>query len=408
MTSEAPNHALSGIRVVDITTVVFGPSATQVLADYGADVIKIESLDGDSTRFTGPTREPGMASLFLGSNRNKRSVVLDLKTEAGRANLLALVDTADIFVHNIRPQKLSALGISRAQLCSRNPRLIYLALLGFGEAGPYAGRPAYDDIIQSLAGAADLGRRQGGTPRYMPTIAADKVAGQMAAHAVLAALFQRERTGRGQYVEVPMFECFVHFLMTEHFNARHFVGKDASAAPKEEEFGHRRTLAGWRKPYPTRDGFVSFMPYSDKNWRDFFEAVDLRDWAKDPRFATIADRTENIEPLYRMLEMVIAKESTAHWLALGDRLGIACAPVNAMSDLESDPHLAAVGMFDTMETEADWSMRFVRNPVRLSDSSVEPSMPPRLGEHTAEVLRELKLPSSPVDMALDSRLAVDG
>ena len=408
MTSEAPNHALSGIRVVDLTTVVFGPSATQVLADYGADVIKVEAVEGDSTRFTGPTREAGMSSLFLGSNRNKRSVVLDLKTEAGRGALLALVDTADIFVHNIRPQKLKALGISRSQLCGRNPRLIYLALLGFGEDGPYAGRPAYDDIIQSLAGAADLGRLQGGTPRYMPTIAADKVAGQMAAHAVLAALFQRERTGRGQYVEVPMFECFVHFLMIEHLNARHFVGPDASAAPQEGEFGYRRTLAGWRKPYPTRDGFVCFMPYSDQNWRDFFEAVGLAEWGEDPRFATITVRTENIEALYRMLEMVIAKETTAHWLALGDRLGIACAPVNGMSDLEADPHLAAVGMFDTMEAGPDWSMRFVRNPVRLSDSTVEPRMPPRLGEHTAEVLRELKLPAAPVERTVKSRLAADG
>ncbi len=391
------DSALAGVRVIDLTTVVFGPSATQMLADYGADVIKVEEPNGDSTRHTGPTREPGMASLFLGSNRNKRSLVLDLKSEAGRKALLALVDRADMFVHNIRPQKLAGLGLAPDDLCARNPRLIYLGLHGFGQDGPYAGRPAYDDIIQSLSGGADLCRRQTGIPRYMPTIVADKVAGQMAVHAALAALYQRKRTGRGQFVEVPMLECMVQFLMTEHLAGRHFATPSGADEAQPEAFGYRRTLAEWRKPYPTVDGYVCFMPYSDSNWRDFFAAASLSHLWEDPRFSTMAERTQNIEELYRLLEKVIAKENTQYWLDLGAKLGIPCSVVNALNDLESDPHLEAVGLFGCMSAGDDWSLRFVRNPVRMTDSHVEPRMPPRLGEHSEEILAELGLDEEVLD-----------
>ena len=380
--------ALDGVRIVDLTTVIFGPSATQILADYGADVIKVETPEGDTTRHTGPAREPGMASLFLGSNRNKRSLVLDLKRSQARDALRKLVATADVLIHNIRPQKLDALGLSRAALMEANPRLIYVGLLGFGEDGPYAGLPAYDDIIQALSGAADLNRRQTGTPRYMPTVLADKTAGQMAAHAVLAALFQRERTGAGQYVEVPMFEAMTQFLLVEHMNAHHFSGPEIA---NEGDFGYRRTIAEWRKPYPTRDGHVCFLPYSDRNWRDFFMAMGLEEHASDPRFSTIGERTRHIELLYRLLEELLAREATDHWLELGARLAIPCAPVNGLADLESDPHLQAVGMFATLSSGAEWQMRFARNPVRHSGSRVEPRMPPRLGENTEEVLAEIGL-----------------
>ncbi len=303
--------------MIDLTTVIFGPSATQILADYGADVIKVETPDGDTTRHTGPAIEPGMASLFLGSNRNKRSLELDLRRPEARAALLRLVTTADVFVHNIRPQKLEGLGLDPARLMAANPRLVYAGLHGFGEDGPYAGRPAYDDIIQALSGAADLARRQGGAPRYVPTVLADKTAGQMAAHAILAALFQRERTGSGQYVEVPMFEAMAQFLLIEHMNAHHFAADGAPA--DDEDFGYRRTMAAWRKPYPTRDGHVCFLPYSDRNWRDFFEAMGLDDHREDPRFASIGERTRHIEELYRLLEQLLVNETTADWLDLGER-----------------------------------------------------------------------------------------
>ena len=391
MGTGAPNGshaALDGIRVIDLTTVIFGPSATQVLADYGADIIKVEAPDGDSTRHTGPSAEPGMASLFLGSNRNKRSVMLDLKEPEGRAILLDLVDTADVFIHNIRPQKLGALGLDSATLCKRNPRLIFAGLHGFGMDGPYAGRPAYDDVVQSLGGAADLGRRQTGVPRYMPTVIADKVAGQMAAHAVLAALFQRERTGRGQFLEVPMYECLVNFLLIEHLYARHITDSEDRSAV-EEDLGYTRTLAEWRRPYQTRDGYVCFMPYNDRDWRRFFAMADLKHLADDPRFASIRERTRNISELYRLLTGIMARETTAHWLEMGSRLEIPCSAVNRLEDLEDDPHLKAVELFGTLPTGADWTYRYVRSPVRLTDSHVVPQRPPRLGEHNDEVLNEL-------------------
>ena len=401
MTRPAP--ALAGIRVVDLTTVIFGPSATQVLADYGADVIKVEAPGGDSTRQTGPTAETGMASLFLGSNRNKRSVVLDLKRAEAREALNALIATADIFIHNVRPQKLAGLGLDPDTVRANHPRLIYIGLHGFGEDGPYGGLPAYDDIIQSLSGAADLGRRQTGVPRYMPTIVADKVAGQMAAHAALAALFQRERTGKGQFIEVPMFEVMVQFLMIEHLNARQIVSPTDDGPHGPEAMGYARTLAEWRKPYATRDGFVCLMPYNDRDWRAFFAAVGREDLSGDPRFANIADRTRNIAELYRLLETIIAQDSTAHWLELGERLGIACAAVNSLADLETDPHLSAVGMFGMLPASTDWSMRYVRSPIRMTGSSVDPHLPPRLGEHTREVLAAIGLATDLIDLLANSR-----
>ena len=387
-------QALEGIKVVDLTTVVFGPSATQVLADYGADIIKVEAPGGDSARHTGPSAEPGMASLFLGSNRNKRSVVLDLKTDEGRAALLSLVDQADVFIHNIRPQKLAPLGLDSASLHARNPRLIYAGLHGFGIDGPYAGRPAYDDVVQSLSGAADLGRRQTGVPRYMPTVLGDKIAGQMAVHAVLAALFQRERTGRGQFVEVPMYECLVNFLLIEHLFARHIVQSGESEAT-EHELGYTRTLAEWRRPYPTRDSHVCFMPYGDRDWRRFFAERGLDHLADDPRFSTISERTRNIGQLYRLLEDIMTSETTAYWLELGARLEIPCSAVNRLEDLEQDEHLRAVEMFGTLPTGANWDYRFVRSPIRLDESHTPPRRPPRLGEHTSEVLGAIDAGGNP-------------
>ncbi|WP_205452109.1 CaiB/BaiF CoA transferase family protein [Sphingobium estronivorans] len=380
--------ALHGVRVVDLTTVVFGPYATQTLGDYGADVIKVEAPDGDSTRMTGACVEKGMAPLFLGSNRNKRSVVLDLKTAEGRAALQALIATADIFIHNIRPQKLENLGLAAEELCAANPRLIYVSLLGFGSGGPYSGKPAYDDIIQALSGAVDLNRRHAGTMRYLPTIAADKLGAQMAIHAVLAALYQRERSGRGQVVEVPMFECMVQFLMTEHYFSRHFDPLPPSNG-QADEYCYPRTIDPWRRPYVTSDGHVCLMPYNDRHWQEFFSEIGKPELANDPRFRTLADRTSNIGTLLPLVEAETAGQSTAHWLAVCNRLGIPCAPVNGVADLEQDEHLRAVRMFGEMETGADWRFRYVRFPVDMECSQVSPRLPPRLGEHTEEVLAEL-------------------
>lgn len=378
-----PRPALAGVRVVDLTTVVFGPLATQTLADYGAEVIKIEAPGGDSTRHTGPALEPGLSTIFLGANRNKRSVVLDLKLEAARAALLALLDTADVFIHNVRPQKLAALGLDAATLRARCPRLVYVGLHGFGEGGPYAGQPAYDDIIQSLSGAADLMQHQAGEPRFLPTIAADKVCGHMAVHAVLAALFQRTRTGRGQVVEVPMLEGMTAFLLAEHYYQRHLQPGG--------ELGYPRSLGPSRKPHRTADGHVCVMPYTDTHWQRFFAACGRPDLAADPRFVGIAQRTRHVAELHAEVAALVLQQPSAHWLALCAGLDIPCAPIRQLHELEDDPHLRAVGLFQDVADGEGPPYRFVRQPVRLSDSAVPMTLPPRLGQHTHEVLATLPL-----------------
>ncbi len=379
--------ALAGIRVLDLSTIVFGPYASQTLADYGAEVIKIEAPRGDGTRYNGPAREPGMSALYLGSNRNKRSLVLDLKDPAAREALLALVDTADVFMHNIRPQALARLGLSGAMLLERNPRLVYVGLHGFGEDGPYAGAPAYDDIIQALSGAADLVLRQSGASGYFPTVAADKISAQMAVQAVMAALFQRERTGRGQTIEVPMFEVVTSFLMVEHFYGHHL---ETDAAPTQP-MGYPRSLDASRRPYRTADGWACIMPYTDENWRRFFEAVERPDLSADTRFHDIAGRARHVADLLALTAAIVGERPTYFWLDLCTRLDIPCARINRLEDLEADPHLRAVGFFQTVEAPGGAPYRFPRFPVRMSDSAVAPTAPPRLGEHTAEILAGLGL-----------------
>ncbi|APW39737.1 CoA transferase [Rhodoferax koreense] len=403
--NQSPDAALRGVRIVDLTTVVFGPYATQTLADYGADVIKIETPAGDGTRFNGPAAQHGMSSMFLGSNRNKRSVVLDLKQPEGRQALHALCDTADVFVHNIRPQKLARLGLSAAALRARNPRLVFAALHGFGEGGPYAGKPAYDDTIQALSGAADLVRRQSGTPGYLPTVMADKVAAQMAVHAIMAALFQRERTGLGQEVEVPMFESVTAFLLVEHFFARQLQEGPAPDRATEQELGYPRSLAAWRRPYRAADGYVCIMPYTDENWHRFFTAVERPDLLADPRFLSHASRSRHVAELLACVGDIVTGRTTADWLALCKAMDIPCARLNRLDELEEDPHLRAVDFFQSLPLGADTQLRFPRFPLRLSASQVAPAAPPRLGEHTAEVLAGLGLPDCVLGPVLATAMA---
>lgn len=396
------NSALQDIRIIDLTTVVFGPYTTQTLGDYGADIIKVETPDGDGTRYNGPGPEPGMSAIYLGSNRNKRSIVLDLKTPEGREGLLALCDTADVIVHNIRPQKLDKLGLDSATLRRRNPRLIYAGLYGFGSQGPYSGNPAYDDIIQALSGAADLMLRQSGNSGYMPTLIADKIAAQMAVHGILAALFQRERTGRGQTIEVPMFEVVASFMLVEHYYARHWqAGELSSAAP--DELGYPRLFAAGRAPYRTTDGHVCVMPYTERNWRQFLNAVGHGSLLDDPRFQSAAARMQHIADLLEIVKVVVGTNTTEYWLELCRKLDIPCAPVNRLEQLESDPHLQAVDFFQSRLFGDEGIFRFPRFPVCLEDSAVPVTLPPRLGEHTSEIIRELEL-SEDVRCALLSQV----
>lgn len=377
-TSHLPLH---GVRILDLSAVVLGPYASQNLAEYGADVIKIEPPEGDSTRRTGPSTEPGMGAIFLGVNRGKRSVVLDLKQADARDTLLKLVDTADVLMHSIRPQKLKGLGLDVESLHARNPRLVFVGLHGFAMEGPYGGLPAYDDIIQGLSGCAALMERQSGTPAYFPTIAADKISGLVATHAILAALFQRERTGRGSQVEVPMFEAMAGFNLVEHQYGHHFD-------PPLTGTGYPRLFARHRKPYKTTDGFLCAMPYTDAHWKKFFTEGGMPDAADDPRFANITERTKNIDALYTLAAQVIATRSTAQWLEVCTRLEIPASRMNRLEDLPHDKHLQATGFFKTIQDPRMGTLKFPGAAVRLNRRQLPVGMAPRLGQHTQEVLRD--------------------
>ena len=379
---------LDGIRVVDLSTVVLGPYASQVLADYGADVIKIEAPEGDSTRRTGPSTEEGMGAIFLGVNRGKRSIVLDLKTPQGQEALLKLADTADVLMHSIRPQKLARIGLDPEALRARNPRLVYVGLHGFAQDGPYGGMPAYDDIIQGMSGCAALMERQTGTPQYYPTIAADKTSGLVATHAILAALFMRERTGQGSYVEVPMLEAMVAFNLVEHFYGQHF--EPPLAGP-----GYPRLLNPWRRPYPTTDGHLCAMPYTDTHWRRFFIEAGAPELALDDRFTDIAARTRNIEALYKLAAQFIAGRSTDTWLEIFNRLEIPASRMNRLEDLQQDEHLRATGFFETLQDPAMGTLRFPGVPVKFDHVRPPVRMAARLGEHTAELLAEIGMKPVP-------------
>lgn len=385
---------LSGIRVVDLSTVVMGPYASQWLADLGAEVIKVETPEGDSTRRTGPAAEDGMSAIFLGVNRSKKSVVLNLKQPAAQAALHRLLATADVLLHSMRPQKLARLDLDPASVMARHPRLVYVSLLGFAEDGPYGGRPAYDDIIQGLSGNAALMAAQTGTVRYFPTIAADKTSGLIAALSISAALAGRERQGgKGGMVEVPMFESMVAFNMVEHLYGQHFD-------PPRSAAGYPRVLAPLRRPYQSADGYVCMMPYTDAHWRDFFTAAGRNDLASDARFANIAARTRHIETLYEITGDIVRTRSTDAWLALCETLQIPVARVNDLDDLVNDPHLLATGFFDRVEDAAMGTLRFAGAPVRFDGERAHAGVPPRLGEHTREVLGAIGMSDADID-ALD-------
>jgi crotonobetainyl-CoA:carnitine CoA-transferase CaiB-like acyl-CoA transferase len=386
-----PTGPLAGVRVIDLTSVVLGSYATQMLGDLGADVIKVEAPGGDTTRFTGPRVSADMASLFLGLNRNKRSIVLDLKQPAARDVVLRLTDTADVFVHNIRPQKLEKIGLGPDALLARRPRLIYCGLHGFREDGPYGGRPAYDDIVQGLCGLAGLMDKLTGEPRYAPTVIADKLGGMMGAHAILAALYHREKTGRGQFVEMPMFESMVAFLMAEHLYGRSF-------APAKGDTGYSRVLAAWRKPYRTADGYVCMLAYTDAQWRRFWEAVGKPQMMSDPRFVDMTARARSIDEVYRLAGEELAHRSSAEWIALLEKLEIPSGPVRSLDEVMDDPHLEAIGFFRRMSHPTEGEIVMPDVPLQFSDSPAGiDRLPPRTGEHGREVLREIGLRDAEID-----------
>lgn len=373
---------LEGFRIIDLSSVLMGPSATQVLGDMGADVIKIEPPAGDTTRRIGPGRSDSMGSNFLNMNRSKRSVVLDLKHPLSRGVIARLITGADVIVHNIRPKAAQRLGLSYADVAAINGKIVYCALTGFGSGGPYSGQPAYDDLIQGLAALPALYARCGDMPRYVPTPVADRVAGLNAVIAITAALLHRERTGEGQAVEVPMFESVAQMVLADHSYGRTF-------APPLGAAGYNRVLSPSRHPYQTADGWVCVLIYNDRQWRNFFHLVGREDMAADPRYASMRGRNEHIDALYGMVAETLRSRSTGHWIEALQSVDIPAGPMNTLDSLLDDPHLAAVGFFETTEHPTEGSIRTIRLPMTWSKSFARPHRPaPNLGEHGAEVLRE--------------------
>jgi crotonobetainyl-CoA:carnitine CoA-transferase CaiB-like acyl-CoA transferase len=387
---------LAGVHVVDCTTVVLGPWAAQQLGDLGADVIKVEPPEGDTTRQLGPMRHPGMGAFYLAVNRNKRSIVLDLKQESARRVLLRLAERADVLLHNYRPQAARRLGLSYEMFRAVNPGLVYVATYGFRAAGPYGDKPAYDDIIQAASGIASLQSALVGEPRYVPTIVADKTSSMTVLAAMLAALYHKARTGEGQEVEVPMFESLVAWVMVEHLYGETFV-------PPLESAGYRRILNPYRRPFKTKDGYLAILPYTDQNWRDFFTLTGRHDLLHDARFKTFGTRLRHIEVLYEELGMIAGTRTNAEWLAELDRHNIPAMIVNSLETLLRDPQLEATGFWQIVEHPSEGTMRLPGIPATYSKTPGDiRRLPPRLGEHSLEVLREAGVGETEIDALLAS------
>lgn len=376
---------LQGLRVLDLTSVLMGPYATQLMADMGADVVKIEPPTGDTVRDIGPMRNPGMGHIFLHVNRNKRSLVLDLKQPDGLTAFYRLAETADVVIYNIRPQAMRRLGIDYKRLQALNPRIIYAGLYGYSEAGPYAGRPAYDDLIQGAAAVPSImSMASGDEPRYVPLTLADRTVGLMASNTILAALVSRAQTGVGQQIEIPMFETMVQYVLSDHLGGETFL-------PAEGPSGYPRLLVKERRPYQTLDGYLCVLIYNDKQWASFLALIGHPDWfTQDPRFASIGVRTQHINDLYRMVGQAIATRTTQEWKGLLDGADIPCMPLHNIDSLTKDPHLEAVGMIRQVMHPTEGAMRQIGVPVRLSGTPVldEQKPAPQLGQHSGEILRE--------------------
>jgi crotonobetainyl-CoA:carnitine CoA-transferase CaiB-like acyl-CoA transferase len=392
---------LSGVRVVELTSVVLGPWACQILADMGADVIKVEPPNGDSNRQLGLSRHKGMAALYLTCNRNKRSVVLDVKLPAAREAVLDLVRTADVFIHNNRPQVMTKLGLDYAALKAVNPMLIYCGSYGYAKRGPYGSKGALDDSIQSIAGVAMLNKLVLGEPRYLPTIIADKTTAITVVYGVLAALFARERNGHGQELEVPMFETMVSYVMAEHLWGMAFE-------PPLGPPGYVRLMSIHRRPYKTKDGYVAILPYMNAHWDAFCDVTGRPELKDDPRFRTMGDRTRNIDDTYDITAQIMETRTTQEWLDLFAPTSVPINRVNTLEDLATDPHLEATGFWKTVDHPTEGQLRTTAFPVNFSGTPADVTRrhAPRLGENTREVLEELGYASERIESLLASGAAL--
>lgn len=392
---------LEGLKIVEMATYIAAPGAGGIMADWGADVIKVEAPGGDSTRSIGPCGDIGLGPLFMGLNRNKRSLVLDLKQPAGVAALLRLARDADVLATNVRPAAMRRLGLGYEALAAANPRLIYASMVGFSQRGPYAGKAAFDDLIQAATGlAAAVGQGAGGEPRYLPITIADRSVGLYAFGVISAALYARERTGRGQSVDIPMFETMIPYVLGDHLYGHTFD-------PPQGGFGYPRLLSPQRRPYRTRDGYVCCLIYTDRHWEIFLNAIGKGEWLKtDPRFVDIRTRTQAIDSLYQLVADELAQRSTAEWRALLPEAEILVFPMHTFDSLLRDEHLQATGFFEHTEHPVVGKILETAVPSEWSGTPPTRRTPvPRLGEHTAEVLREAGFADAEIQALIDQGAA---
>ena len=384
---------LRGVRILDLTTVVLGPYATQMLGDLGAEVIKVEPPRGDVFRAVRPGRSERMGAGFLGCNRNKRSIAVDLGNPDGHEAVMRLVETVDVVVHNMRPKSARKLGVDFAACRERNPRILYCYASGFGQQGPFADEPAYDDTVQAVSGLAHLNANEAGEPRFLRTIIADKVGGLHLAIAVLAALASR-RTGTEHgavEVEAPMFESLVSFLMVEQLGGRTFE-------PPLGGTGYERLNSPYRKPFATKDGFVSIIPYTATHWARFLALVGREDLAEDPRVTDPVERSRSIDMLYGIIEQAAPQRTTDDWIVLLRERDVPCARVNQLEDLLANDHLAAVDMFQRVRHPEEGEMVSVRSPFNVEGHAERADrLAPTLGQNTREVLLEAQFSGAEIE-----------
>ena len=394
---------LEGIRVIDLTSVVVGPLATQFMADYGADIIKVEAPTGDIAReIAGRAVTRGMSSKFVHLNRNKRSIALDLKKPAGYEALLRLLKTADVMLWNVRPSAMKRLKLSYEDVRAVNPKIIYCGLFGFGQGGRYREKAAYDTIIQGGAGMAELHNRAGGTPRYVPIVVADRTVGNIAVQMVMMALFNRERKGEGASIEIPMFENMAKFVLEEHMYLKTFD-------PPLGGTGDPRLFDPEACPKQTADGWISISANTNQQAFAFFDAIGRPELKTDPRFSSVAARFANVNEYFSIRNVELKKKTTAEWIEAFDRVGVPAMPMHSLESLMEDPHLQEVGFFEKVDHPTEGRIVNMTLPNKTSFKSRQDYRgAPKIGQHSIEILREAGYSASEIEQFVTEKVTVDG
>jgi len=394
---------LEGVRIVDLTQAVVGPLATQIMADHGAEVIKVEAKEGDLIRYlAGKSVTPAMGPKFLHLNRNKRSIVLDLKQPAAHAVLLKLIAKADVFMWNVRPAAIARLNLSYEDVRKVNPKIIYCGMFGFGQKGRYRDKPAYDNAIQGLGGLAALNHRATGEPRYMPLVVADKVVGLTTVQMIAMALYRRSQTGEGCSIQIPMFENVAKFVLEDHMYLQTFE-------PPLGGTGDQRILDPLGKPAPTKDGWICLSANTNKQVFALFDALGLPELKGDPRFSSVGGRFTHVAEYFRIRNEKVKLKTTADWLEILDRCGVPAMPYNTLEDLLVDPHLQDVGLFEIKEHPTEGKIRNIRPPNEWSCGTRTDWRPaPKIGQQSVEILREAGCTEAEIEQMVATGATVDG